>query len=65
VSLRELSAGILLYSSNSVVLAIRIFDLRENGNYTAIAALSVMMVFVLVILVAALQRLGGRTVRES
>ena len=65
VSLRELSAGILLYSSNSVVLAIRIFDLRENGNYTAIAALSVMMVFVLVILVALLQRLGGRAVRES
>ncbi|TME28766.1 MAG: iron ABC transporter permease [Chloroflexi bacterium] len=65
VSLRELSAGILLYSSNSVVLAIRIFDLRENGNYTAIAALSVMMVTVLVVLVAALQRLGGRSVRES
>jgi len=65
VSLRELSAGIMLYSTDSVVLAIRIFDMRETGQYTAIAALSIMMVTLLVILVAVLQRVGGRTVQEA
>jgi iron(III) transport system permease protein len=65
VSLRELGSSILLYSSESVVLAVRIFDLRDSGNYTSIAALSIFMIVVLVILVAVLQRLGGRTIREA
>jgi len=65
ISLRELSSGILLYSSQSVVLAIRIFDLREAGQYTAIAALSIILIVSLVVLVAVLQRFGGRVVSES
>jgi iron(III) transport system permease protein len=65
VSLRELGSSILLYSSESVVLAVRIFDLRDSGNYTTIAALSIFMIVLLVMLVAVLQRLGGRTVREA
>src|SRR3989449_4892324 len=65
VSMRELSSGVLLYSSQSVVLAIRIFDMRDSGQYTAIAALSVMMIVVLVIMVALLQRVGGRVVRGT
>jgi iron(III) transport system permease protein len=65
ISLRELGAGVLLYSSQSVVLAVRIFDLRDSGNYTSIAALSVFLIIVLVGLVAVLQRLGGRTIREA
>lgn len=65
VSLRELSSGILLYSSQSVVLAIRIFDLRDAGQYTVIAALSMILIASLVVLVAILQRLGGRVVSES
>ena len=65
ISLRELGSSILLYSSECVVLAVRIFDLRDSGNYTTIAALSVVLVVFLVILVALLQRLGGRTVREA
>lgn len=65
VSIRELSSGILLYSSQSVVLAIRIFDMRDAGQYTSIAALSVMMMVLLVVLVTILQRLGGHAVRES
>ncbi len=65
VSLRELSSSILLYSSQSVVLAIRIFDLRDAGQFTTIAALSMVMIAALVVLVALLQRIGGRTVRES
>jgi iron(III) transport system permease protein len=65
VSLRELGSGVLLYSTQSVVLAIRIFDLRDSGNYTSIAALSVFLIIALVILVSVLQRLGGRTIRET
>ena len=65
VSLRELSSSILLYSNQSVVLAIRIFDMRDSGQYTAIAALSMLMIVTLVVLVSVLQRIGGRTVRES
>ena len=65
ISLRELGAGVLLYSSQSVVLAVRIFDLRDSGNYTSIAALSVFLIVMLVILVAVLQRVGGRTIREA
>ena len=65
ISLRELGSSILLYSSDSVVLAVRIFDLRDSGNYTTIAALSVFLIVLLVVLVSILQRLGGRTVREA
>jgi ABC-type Fe3+ transport system permease subunit len=56
---------VLLYSSQSVVLAVRIFDLRDSGNYTSIAALSIFLIVILVILVTVLQRLGGRTIREA
>jgi iron(III) transport system permease protein len=65
ISLRELGSSILLYSSESVVLAVRIFDLRDSGNYTTIAALSVFLIVLLVVLVSILQRLGGRTGREA
>src|SRR5258706_432590 len=65
ISLRELGSGVLLYSTQSVVLAVRIFDLRDSGNYTTIAALSIFLIIILVVLVAVLQRLGGRTVREA
>jgi iron(III) transport system permease protein len=65
ISLRELGSGVLLYSTQSVVLAVRIFDLRDSGNYTTIAALSVFLIIILVVLVTVLQRLGGRTVREA
>ena len=40
-------------------------DLRDSGNYTTIAALSVFLIVLLVVLVSILQRLGGRTVREA
>jgi len=58
VSLRELGSSILLYSSESVVLAVRIFDLRDSGNYTSIAALSIFMIVILVILAAFLWQIA-------
>ena len=65
VSLRELGASILLYSTKSEVLAVRIFDLRDAGQYTVIAALSVLLVLFLVIMVGALQAVLGRTPSEA
>lgn len=65
VSLRELGASILLYSTKSEVLAVRIFDLRDAGQYTVIAALSVLLVLLLVIMVGALQAVLGRTPSEA
>lgn len=44
VSLRELSTSILLYSPGSEVLAIVVWELWENGQYTALSALGVMYI---------------------
>jgi iron(III) transport system permease protein len=60
VAFREISAAIFLYSQGSEVVSIAIFDLWSNGQYPAIAALGTIMVGFLVILVAIIQRLGGR-----
>ncbi|HET7089433.1 MAG TPA: iron ABC transporter permease [Anaerolineae bacterium] len=60
VSFRELSSSILLYSSKSIVLSILIFDLWDGGQFPIVAALSVMMVLILVVLVAIAYRLGAR-----
>lgn len=60
VSVRELSASVLLVSSESTVLAVVIFDLFESGKSNAVAALSVMLIITLVAIVAAVQRITGR-----
>ena len=60
VSVRELSASVLLVSNQSTVLAVVIFDLFESGKSNAVAALSVMLVTALIVIVAAVQRLTGR-----
>lgn len=65
VSVRELSSSILLYSPGNEVLAIMIWEQWENGQFTELAALGVLMVVALVILVIVAQRLGARVgVRE-
>lgn len=60
VSVRELSASVLLVSQQSVVLAVVIFDLFESGKSNAVAALSVMLILALVVIVAVVQRVTGR-----
>ncbi len=47
VSLRELSVSILLYSQQSIVLSILVFDLWESGLYGSVSALGVLMVLFL------------------
>ena len=60
IAFREISAAIFLYSQGSEVVSIAIFDLWSNGQYPSIAALGIIMVAVLIVMVAIIQRLGGR-----
>jgi iron(III) transport system permease protein len=60
VSFRELSSSILLYSPGNEVLSILIWEQWENGQFTQLAALGMVMVFTLVVLVLVASRLGAR-----
>ena len=60
VSFRELSSSILLYSPGNEVLSILIFEQFENGQFTVLAALGVVMVATLVVLVSIAYKLGAK-----
>lgn len=60
VSFRELASSILLYSPGNEVLSILIWEQWENGQFTELAALGVIMIAVLVALVAIAFKLGSR-----
>jgi iron(III) transport system permease protein len=60
VSVRELSSSILLYSPGNEVLAIRIWEEYQNGQFTELAALGIVMVVALVALVAVAFKLGAK-----
>ncbi|MGH3385328.1 MAG: ABC transporter permease [Nocardioidaceae bacterium] len=60
VSFRELSSSILLYSPGNEVLSILIFEQYENGQFTVLAALGVVMVLTLVVLVTIAYKIGAR-----
>jgi iron(III) transport system permease protein len=66
VSFRELSSSILLYSPGNEVLSILIFEQYENGQFTVLSALGVVMVLTLVILTTLAYKLGARVgLREN
>jgi iron(III) transport system permease protein len=66
VSMRELASSILLYSPGNEVLSIRIWEQYQNGQFTELAALGVVMVTVLVVIVAIGYKLGAKFgVREA
>jgi iron(III) transport system permease protein len=60
VSFRELSSSILLYSPGNEVLSILIFEQFENGSFTILAALGVVMVLTLVVLVTVAYKVGAK-----
>jgi len=60
VSFRELSSSILLYSPGNEVLSILIFEQFENGQFTILAALGVVMVLTLVVLVTIAYKVGAK-----
>jgi iron(III) transport system permease protein len=66
VSVRELSSSILLYRPGKEVLSIVIWEQYQNGQFTQLAALGMMMVGALVVLVTIAYKLGARIgVREA
>jgi len=60
VSIRDLSTSILLYSPNTQVISIVIWELWENGQYVELSALGVMFITALFFLVLVAQWLGRR-----
>src|SRR5207253_2379893 len=59
VSIRELSTSILLYSPDTRVVSIVIWELWENGQYVELSALGVMFILSLFVLVL-IARWAGR-----
>ena len=57
--IRELSAAVILFTSDTKVLSVLIFDLKESGEVGAIAVLSLVMIALTTLVVWAANRLGG------
>ena len=57
--IRELSAAVILFTSDTKVLSVLIFDLKDSGDVGAIAVLSLTMVAITTVVVAAANRLAG------
>ena len=60
VSIRELSTSILLYSPDTQVISIVIWELWENGQYVELSALGVLFIIALFVLVLIAQWLGRK-----
>ena len=64
-TIRELSAAIMLFTSETKVISVLIFDLNESGDLAAISVLGIIMLIVTFAIVALANRLriGGGPVR--
>ena len=60
--IRELSAAVILFTSETKVLSVLIFDLKESGDVGAIAVLSLTMVVVTTAVIGLANRLGAARV---
>src|SRR5258708_30372988 len=60
VSIRELSTSILLYSPDTRVVSIVIWELWENGQYVELSALGVLFILSLFFLVLLARWVGSR-----
>jgi len=56
---RELSAAVVLFTSETKVLSVLIFDLKESGDLGAIAVLGLCMLLVTTIVIALANRIPG------
>ena len=57
-ALQELSASILLFSSESITLAVAVYNLYETGALEPVAALSIVTMVIITVAVAVAARLG-------
>ncbi|MDP2703450.1 MAG: hypothetical protein Q8P98_15410, partial [Candidatus Rokubacteria bacterium] len=60
--IRELSASIILFTPNTKVISVVIFDLKEEGQFGAIAVLGIFMLAMTFAIVALMQTLLGKDV---
>jgi iron(III) transport system permease protein len=60
VAFREISAAIFLYSQNTDVLSVQIYNLWSSGDYPVVAALGILMVVLLTAVVGLVRLVGGR-----
>ena len=58
--IRELSASIILFTPTTKVISVVIFDLKEEGQFGAIAVLGLVMLVMTFATVALVQRALGR-----
>jgi len=65
ISVRELSSSILLYSPGSEVIAVVLWELWQNGQYTQLSAFGVMLILCLFVFVMIAQLISRRVgIRE-
>src|SRR6187431_3376123 len=57
--MRELSAAIILFTSQTKVLSVLIYDLNESGDLAAIAVLGIAMLIITFAVVLAVNRIPG------
>jgi len=63
--IRELSAAIMLFTSETKVLSVLIYDLNESGDLAAIAVLGLLMLVITFTIVALANSLRGRNARRD
>ena len=63
--IRELSAAIMLFTSETKVLSVLIYDLNESGDLAAIAVLGLLMLVITFTVVALANSLRGRNARRD
>jgi iron(III) transport system permease protein len=68
-TIRELSAAVMLFTSETKVVSVLIFDLNESGDLAAISVLGIIMLVVTFAIVALANRLrlggGGAALRDN
>ncbi|HEX4225453.1 MAG TPA: iron ABC transporter permease [Pseudonocardiaceae bacterium] len=60
VAFREISAAIFLYSQNTDVMSVEIYNLWSSGDYPVVAALGILMVVLLTVVVGVVRLISGR-----
>ncbi|MGH6768510.1 MAG: ABC transporter permease [Xanthobacteraceae bacterium] len=58
-TIRELSAAVILFTSDTKVVSVLIFDLKESGDLGAIAVLGIMMLVITFAVVICVNRIPG------
>lgn len=61
-TLQELSASVLLFTPDTITLAVTILNFQENGKLELVSALGVVMLVLVTVLVAGTRRFAGRPV---